>query len=106
MARSSSASERIGRRDSARPTSSLVTMSSRETLTMSTLVVGSMAKKKSEARKHTAMIRVDSDALDRAKLASSLMRMSLADWVSDLIRKAAEKDIAREAKKLAGGGDQ
>ena len=75
---------------------------------MSTLAAGTMAKakKKSETRKHTGMMRVDADALDRAKLASSLMRMSLADYASDLLRKAAEKDIAREAKKLAGGGDQ
>jgi predicted HicB family RNase H-like nuclease len=66
-----------------------------------------MAKKKSETRKHTAMVRIDDHARDRAQLAASLMRMSLADYVSDLVLKAAEKDIAREAKKLAeGGSDQ
>ena len=31
------------------------------------------------------------------------MRMSLADYASDVLRKAAEKDIQREAKKLARG---
>ncbi len=61
-----------------------------------------MAKKKSEVRKHTAMMRVESDTLERAKLAASLMRMSLADYASDVLRKAADRDIAREAKKLAG----
>ena len=65
-----------------------------------------MAKKKSETRRHTAMVRVDPDALERAKLASSLMRMSLADWVSALIHKGADKDIAREAKKLTGEGEK
>jgi hypothetical protein len=65
-----------------------------------------MAKKKSEARKHTAMMRVSDHALDKAKLAASLMRMSLADYASEIILKAAERDIAREAKKLAGGNQE
>ena len=64
-----------------------------------------MARKKSEARKHTAMMRVDAGTLERAKLAASLMRMSLADYASDVLAKAAERDIAREARKLAGGRD-
>ena len=63
-----------------------------------------MAKKKSEKRRHTAMMRVDEETLDRTKLAASLMRMSLADYASDVLQKAAERDIAREAKKLASGG--
>jgi hypothetical protein len=63
--------------------------------------------KRSEARKHTAMLRVDADTLDRAKLAASLMRLSLADYASDVLLRQAEKDIAREARKLAGteGGE-
>lgn len=64
-----------------------------------------MARKKSESRKHTAMMRIDPEALERAKLAASLMKMSLADWSSDVLRKAADRDIAREAKKLAGGSE-
>jgi predicted HicB family RNase H-like nuclease len=63
-----------------------------------------MAKKKSEERRHTAMMRIDSETLDKAKLAASLMKMSLADYSSDVLRKAAERDISREAKKLVGGG--
>src|SRR3954471_17974707 len=58
-----------------------------------TLVRDAMAKKKSEARRHTAMMRVDADTLERARLAASLMRMSLADYASDVLRKSAEKDI-------------
>jgi hypothetical protein len=67
-----------------------------------------MAKKKakSETRKHTALARVDPEALERAKLAASLMRMSVADYLSDLIRRFAGKDITREAKKLAEGKDE
>jgi hypothetical protein len=61
-----------------------------------------MGRKKSE-RRHMGMIRLDADALGRAKLAAGLMRMSLADYASDVIRKAAEQDIRREAKKLADG---
>ena len=62
-----------------------------------------MAKKKSEERRHTAMMRVDAETLDRAKLAASLMRMSLADYASEVLLRAAERDIAREARKLTGG---
>lgn len=72
---------------------------------MSPAGCASMAKKKSETRRHQAMMRIDSETLDRVKLAASLMRMSLADYASDTLRKAAEKDISREAKKLAGSGE-
>lgn len=64
-----------------------------------------MAKKKakSETRKHTAMMRVDAETLAQARLAASMMRMSLADYASDVLAKAAERDITREARKLTGG---
>lgn len=62
-----------------------------------------MAKKKSEKRRHTAMMRIDSETLERVKIAASLMRTTLADYASDVLRKAADRDIAREAKKLTGG---
>lgn len=62
-----------------------------------------MGRKRSEERRHTAMMRVDAEALEQAKLAASLMRMSLADYASAVIKKAAGRDIAREARKLAGG---
>lgn len=66
-----------------------------------------MAKrKKSEVRKHTAMARMDPEVHERATLAASLMKMSLADYISDVVRKAADKDIQREAKKLTGGGEK
>lgn len=73
---------------------------------MATATGGVMAKKKSEVRKHTAMMRVDSATLDRAKLAAALVGVSLADYASDVLGKAAERDIAREAKKLAGGPEK
>ena len=62
-----------------------------------------MARKKSEERRHTAMMRVDADTLERAKKAAALMGMSLADYASDVLRKASDRDIAREARKLAKG---
>lgn len=62
-----------------------------------------MAKKKSEARKHTAMARLEADALEQARLAANLMRMSLADYLTDLVRKHSPEDIEREAKKLTKG---
>lgn len=63
-------------------------------------------KKKSEVRKHTAMMRIDPTTLDQAKLAASLMRMSLADYASMALARAAAQDISREAKKLAKGGSE
>jgi hypothetical protein len=65
-----------------------------------------MGRKKSEERRHTGMLRVDAATLDRAKLASSLMRMSLADWATEVLAKAAERDITREARKLASQPDE
>lgn len=86
----------------------LVILLTPETEVMLAPTVGrdEMAKKKpkrSEARRHAAMMRVDAAVLEQAKLAASLMRMSLADYASDVLGKAAERDITREAKKLAGG---
>lgn len=66
-----------------------------------------MAKKKpvkSETRKHTGMIRVGSAQLEKARLAASMMRMSLADYMTNMIDKYAQQDIEREAKKLTKGG--
>ena len=65
-----------------------------------------MAKKKSETRRHTAMVRIEAATLERAKKAASLMGLSLSDYVSALVAKATEKDILREAKKLASGGEK
>lgn len=74
-----------------------------------TLECEEMAKKKaekSEVRRHTAMMRVDAETLERAKKAASLMGMSLADYASDVLKKASDRDIVREARKLTGGKDQ
>jgi predicted HicB family RNase H-like nuclease len=65
-----------------------------------------MAKKKSEARKHTAMIRVDEEARERATKAASLMGMSLADYASAVLKKTADRDLLREAKKITGEGEK
>ena len=75
---------------------------------MSTLVAVEelVAKKKSETRKHTAMLRVDVAAHERATMAASLMRMSLADYASDVLRKAADRDLLREARKITGEGEK
>lgn len=59
-----------------------------------------MAKKRADARKHSAMIRVDGTAHERASLAASLMRVSLGDYASRILTEAADRDIAREAAKL------
>jgi hypothetical protein len=59
-------------------------------------------KSKSEVRRHTAMVRIEGATLERAKLAASLMKMTVSDYVSDLVKAASDRDISREAKKLAG----
>ena len=64
----------------------------------------SVAKKKtSESRKFASMTRVDPDALERARLAASLMGMSTAEWLTAAILEVAERDIQREAAKLVAG---
>jgi hypothetical protein len=62
------------------------------------------SRKKSEVRKHTAMIRVDEHTRKRTMLAASMMEMSLAEFASKELLEIAERVISREAKKLAGGG--
>ena len=65
-----------------------------------------MAKKKSEQRQHTAIARLRAETLTKAKKAASLMELSLADWMDDVVAKAAERDLKREGKKLAGGEEK
>jgi hypothetical protein len=60
-------------------------------------------KKKSDVRRHSAVARIDPEVLERAKIAASLMRTTLADYITDIVRKAADRDIEREAKKLTKG---
>ncbi len=64
-----------------------------------------MAKKKSETRKHPALIRVSDEALEATKLAASLMKISLADYASAILLKTADRDIKREVRKLTGESD-
>ena len=65
-----------------------------------------MAKKpkKSESRKHTGMLRIDALALEQAKVAAGMMKKTLAEWASDVILKAAERDMNREARKIVEKG--
>jgi predicted HicB family RNase H-like nuclease len=63
-------------------------------------------KKKSEVRKHTAMLRVDEEARELATKAASLMGMSLADYASAVLKKTADRDLFREAKKITGEGEK
>ena len=80
------------------------TIATRETvLTSDTQGRDRMAKKKSEKRRHTGILRINSDVLLKAKKAASLMEMTLADYATDVLSKAAEKDLKREGGKLAGG---
>ena len=73
---------------------------------LATVEIRQVAKKRSEARRHSAMMRIDAETIERARLAASLMKMSLADYASQVLRKASDKDIAREAKKLAGESEE
>jgi hypothetical protein len=59
--------------------------------------------KKSEVRRHAAAVRIDPAVLERAKLAASLTGVSVAEYVTALAAQAAERDIAREVRRLADG---
>jgi hypothetical protein len=87
------------------PCLKFVTLAFLETRTMPAAIGDeAMAKKKpkSEVRRHTAMMRVDAETLEQTRLAASLMKMSLADYASVVLKKAAARDISREARKLTG----
>ena len=60
-----------------------------------------MAKKKSEVRRHSAVARITPETLEQAKLAASLMKLPLAEYVDDVVKKAADRDVDREVSKLA-----
>jgi hypothetical protein len=51
-------------------------------------------------RRSTGMVRVDIETLKRAKLAASLLGIPLIDYVSQVLMKASNRDILREARKL------
>jgi hypothetical protein len=57
-------------------------------------------KKKSETRRHSAVLRLTPTTLEQVKLAASLMKITLADYADAILLKQAEKDIEREANKL------
>jgi hypothetical protein len=63
-------------------------------------------KQKSESRKHTGMLRIDAHALEQAKVAAGMMKLTLAEWASDVILKAAERDMNREARKIVEGKEK
>jgi uncharacterized protein (DUF1778 family) len=60
-----------------------------------------VAKKKSEVRKHSAMIRISEEAREKADRAARVLGVSLADYVSDVLIRVAPKDTVAGAKRLA-----
>jgi hypothetical protein len=54
----------------------------------------------------TAMTRFDMQSLRLARKAATLMGMSVFDYVNDVLARAADEDIEREAKKLAERSNQ
>lgn len=51
-------------------------------------------------------VSIDPEVHERATKAASLMGMSLADYASAVLRKAADRDLLREAKKITGEGEK
>jgi uncharacterized protein (DUF1778 family) len=62
-----------------------------------------MAKKKSESRKHTAMIRVDEEARRQAMLAAAMAEMSLADFATEVLKMAAKQKIDEWTARRSAG---
>jgi hypothetical protein len=63
-------------------------------------------KKKSEVRVHTGILRTSLEAIVKAKKAASLMEKTLAEYASEVLIRAADKDLEREAKKFTKGGKE
>lgn len=57
--------------------------------------------KKAESRKHAAAVRIEGEALEQARLAAGLLKISLAQYVTQVVAKAASEDVEREVRKLA-----
>jgi len=67
---------------------------------MSLRTLETMAKKPKS--KFTGMVRIDAEVLDRVNLAASLMGgTSAAAYATDVLRRQAEIDIAREVTRLS-----
>ncbi len=68
---------------------------------MSLRTLETMSKKKPNS-KYAGMVRIDAGVLDRVNLAASLMGgTTAAAYVTEVLRRQTDLDIAREAKKLA-----
>ncbi len=66
-----------------------------------------MAKRKSsESRKHDGMIRVTKATRARAAKAAGMLGLTLADYADDVLAKAAERDIKRDARKELKGDEE
>jgi predicted HicB family RNase H-like nuclease len=69
-------------------------------LTTAPTGVPPVAKKKSESRRFNTLVRLDDAVVEKAKKVAALKGISLAEFFSDILRPAVDREFAREVKKL------
>lgn len=65
-----------------------------------------VAKKRSESRRFNMLVRMDDEIIGKAKKVAALRGVSLAEYLAGILGPVVDRDLMREAKKLAGGSDQ
>lgn len=64
-----------------------------------------VAKKRSESRRFNTLVRMDGELVDKAKKVAALKGISLAEYFSDTLAPIVDRDLAKEVRKLARGGE-
>jgi predicted DNA binding CopG/RHH family protein len=67
-----------------------------------------VGRKKSESRKYNTLVRLDDEMVEKAKKVAALKGITLAEYFSDILRPVVNRDLTKEAKKLAKeeGGEE
>jgi hypothetical protein len=60
-----------------------------------------VSKKRSESRRFNTLVRLDDGLVERAKKVAALRGITLGDYLTDTLRPIVDRDLSKEAKKLA-----
>lgn len=61
---------------------------------------GSMARKKSEKRRHNTLVRMDDELCDLARKLAALRSTSMAEMFAEVLRPWVQREWAKEVRKL------
>jgi predicted HicB family RNase H-like nuclease len=61
---------------------------------------GDVPKKKSESRRYNMLVRLDDEVVEMGKKVAALRGVSLAEFFSDILRPAVDREFGKEVAKL------